>query len=136
MKHGLHEISRNGPIVIFRAKGAFNMDGVKDYEKEFVHLVTPLLGKPWGIVNLYPEFETGGPDVIHRIRSQYAWCIANGCQFIGFHSTNPLHEFFAKKTTEDLGWVDTAVLSSESAIMDWMQEKLTWTQLIESNFQV
>ena len=132
MKHGLHDITRNGSIVTFRAKGAFNMDGVKDYEKEFVQLVTPLLGKPWGIVNLYPEFETGGPDVINRIRSQYSWCIANGCQYIGFHSTNPLHGFFAKKTTEDLGLVDMAVFNSEEEVMNWMQEKLAWIQFIET----
>ena len=49
MNHGLNEITVSGPIVIFRAKGAYNMAGIKEYEQEFVKLVTPLMGKPWGI---------------------------------------------------------------------------------------
>lgn len=124
MIHGLNEITLDRTAVIFRAKGAFNMDGVKVYEGKFVQLVSPLMGKPWGIVNLYPDFETGGPEVVDRIRSQYKWCIANGCQYIGFHRTNVLHDFFAKKTTENLGLTEVAMFNGEKEVLDWIHEKL------------
>ena len=124
MKHGLHDITLDGSAVIFRARGAFNMDGVKDYEKEFVQLVSPLIGKTWGIVNLYPEFETGGPEVIERIKSQYLWCIANGCKYIGFHGTNPLHSYFAKKTTDEIGFKDVRIFASKDEVITWMHEQL------------
>lgn len=124
MNHGLNEISLNGSFVMFRAKGAFNMDGIKQYEQEFVELVSPLLEKPWGIVNLYPDFETGGPDVIDRIRSQYRWCIKNGCEYIGFYRTNVLHDYFAKETTKDLGLRAMEIFDTEEKVVSWMCEKL------------
>ena len=125
MNHGLNEITVSGPIVIFRAKGAYNMAGIKEYEQEFVKLVTPLMGKPWGIVNLYPGFETGGPEVIERIVSQYRWCIKNGCQYIGFHRTNVLHDYFAKQTTDCLDLKGVGIFESEKDVMSWMSSKLT-----------
>jgi hypothetical protein len=44
--HGLHQITLDGSAVIFRPKGAFNMGGVKEYEKKFAQLAQPFLGKP------------------------------------------------------------------------------------------
>ena len=56
MFHGQIELERHGQVVICRPHGAFNMHGVKEYEKAFAQLVTPIIGQPWGIVNVYTDF--------------------------------------------------------------------------------
>jgi len=125
MHHGINDVERVGRLVICQPKGAFNMDGVKEYEADFAALVTPILGTTWGILNEYLEFETGGPDVINRIRAQYRWCIANGCRYMAFYTTNPLQGFFARKTAEDVGFEEMKLFSDRQEARAWIESKLS-----------
>lgn len=124
INHGIHKISLEGSMVIFRAQGAYNLDGIKEYEQTFARLVSPLKGRNWGILNIFPDFETGGPEVISRIKKQYQWCIENGCQYIGFYTTSPLHDFFARKTVDGIGLKEYGIFSNEADAKAWMESKL------------
>jgi len=125
MYHGQIELERQGQLVICRPHGAFNMQGVREYEKAFAGLVAPILSKPWAIVNVYVDFETGGPEVIERIRAQYSWCVANGCRYIAFYTTGLLHNFFARETAKELGLDGYEVFESEALAIDWARRSLS-----------
>ena len=124
MHHGVNDFERIDQLVICYPKGAFNMDGIREYEARFVKLVSPILGSRWGILNDYSEFETGGPEVIKRITSQYHWCVENGCQFMAIVTSNPIHEFFAHKTTDSVSFTEVQLFKSVESAREWMDKKL------------
>lgn len=125
MHHGvMDDVEKIGQLVVCRPHGAFNMDGVKEYEESFVELVTPLMNHSWGILNVYIGFETGGPDVIKRIRSQYLWCAKNGCEYMAFYTVNPLQAFFARQTVKEVGFKKVKFFDDEQEAQEWIEQKL------------
>lgn len=104
MQHGFTEIDVEveDNFVVVIPEGAFNLEGVREYEQEFFKKIKPFLGKTWGILNIYDTYETGGPDVQAMVRKQFQWSCDNGCAFLGFVVVNPLHEYAARITTEGL----------------------------------
>lgn len=120
MLHGLLNTELEANLVICRPHGAFNMEGVVDYERRFAQMVADIKQPKWGIINDYTDFETGGPEVIARIRAQYKWCIANDCVAIAFVCRNSLTEFFAKQTLQDVPFKHIAYCKDEESARQWM----------------
>jgi len=104
MHHGFTEIDVDveDGFVVVTPDGAFNVEGVQEYEAQFVKKISAFKGKIWGILNVYDTYETGGPDVQDMVRKQFAWSCNHGCAYLGFVVVNPLHVYAAKVTTEGL----------------------------------
>lgn len=120
MLHGLLNTELEGNLVICRPQGAFNMEGVVDYERRFTQMIAGITQPKWGILNVYTHFETGGPEVIARIRAQYKWCVANGCEVIAFVYTNSLTEFFGKQTLQDVPLNQVGYFKDEETARQWI----------------
>lgn len=120
MLHGLLNTELEGNLVICRPNGAFNMESVVEYEQRFVQMVAGIQQSKWGILNVYTDFETGGPEVIARIRAQYLWCVANGCEAIGFVNAHPVDEFFAKQTLKEVSLNHAGYFKNETDARQWL----------------
>lgn len=124
MQHGLNDVELQGNLFICRPKGAFNLEGVTEYETKFAHMAATLKGQVWGILNIYHDYETGGPDVQQRIWSQFNWSANHGCDFIGFVICNPLHEFAAKQTTKGIDIKQMKTFHDEPSAFAWIEQAL------------
>jgi len=122
MQHGFTEIDVQveDNLIIVKPDGAFNLEGVREYESKFSKLVRSFGDKTWGILNVYDTYETGGPEVQERVHFQFNWSCENGCRFLGFVVNNPLHEYAAKITTKDIENLQ------EMRIFRDHDEALTW----------
>jgi hypothetical protein len=124
MQHGLNDVELSGNLFICRPKGAFNMEGVTEYETKFAQMAATLKGQTWGIMNVYDDYETGGPEVQKRIWAQFNWSALNGCDFIGFVVHNPLHEFAARLTTKDIPIKEMRTFKNEEEAFVWIKQAL------------
>ncbi len=124
MQHGLNDVELQGNLFICRPKGAFNMEGVTEYEARFAQMAATLKGQTWGILNIYHDYETGGPEVQKRIWSQFNWSAKNGCDYIGFVVVNPLHEFAARQTTKDIPIAEMRTFRDEAEAFAWIEQAL------------
>jgi hypothetical protein len=125
MPHGSNDVEQQGNLFICRPKGAFNLEGVAKYEAEFAQMVATLGEQPWGILNIYDDYETGGPEVQKRIWSQFNWAANNGCDYIGFVVSRPLHGFAAKQTTKGIAIKEMQTFNDETAAFAWIKQALS-----------
>jgi len=114
-RHGEIELAIQNGVVICRPMGAFNLDGVINYEKIFAEKVRSFNSKKWALLNQYKEFEICGPEVIKRIRSQLFWSQAHGCQVIGFETFNAVQEYFVRQVTKDIPFRHVLVFSERQS---------------------
>jgi hypothetical protein len=124
MQHGLNDVELQDNLFICRPKGAFNLEGVTEYETKFAQMAATLKGQSWGIINVYDDYEAGGPDVQKRIWSQFNWSALNGCDYIGFVAHNPLHEFAAKHTTSNIPIKEMRTFKNEADAFTWIKQAL------------
>lgn len=124
MQHGLNDVELQGNLFICRPKGAFNMEGVTEYEQAFAGMAATLKGQAWGIINVYDDYETGGPDVQKRIWAQFNWSANHGCEFIAFVVHNPLHEYAARETTKDIPIKAMKTFEDETEGFAWIKQAL------------
>ncbi|GAA6134455.1 hypothetical protein NBRC116188_12440 [Oceaniserpentilla sp. 4NH20-0058] len=128
MHHGFTEIDVevDDGFVIVTPEGAFNVEGVREYETQFLKKIKPLMGKTWGILNVYDTYETGGPDVQDMVRKQFMWSCAHGCAYLGFVVNNPLHEYAARVTTKDVeGLKEMRIFRDHKEALEWMRESIS-----------
>ncbi len=114
-RHGEVELTLVNQVLVCRPIGAFNLDGVKHYEGVFAQTVKSFNSKKWALLNQYQDFETCGPDVIKRIKSQLFWSQAHGCQVIGFATFNTVQEYFVRQVTKDIPFEHILVFSEQQS---------------------
>jgi len=126
MQHGFNEVQveLEGNLVICIPDGAFNLEGVQEYEVNFAKQIANFKGQKWGILNIYDTYETGGPEVQERVTTQFKWSVKNGCAFIGFVVHNPLHEYAAKHTTKGLNAEVKIFHKDKVEAFKWIREAL------------
>lgn len=128
MQHGFTEIDvevEDGFVVV-KPEGAFNVEGVREYETQFLKKIASIRNHVWGILNVYDNYETGGPDVQDMVRKQFKWSCENGCAYLGFVVANPLHVYAARITTEGLeGLKETRIFKDHDEAYAWMKQVIS-----------
>ncbi len=124
MHHGLNDVTRQDNLITCHPHGAFNLAGIKDYETAFVKIVAEIQQPAWGIINIYHDFEIGGPDVIKRIQAQFNWSCANGCQYLAFSTTHSLHDYFVEKIIKGVPFKGVEIFKDDNQAKEWIKKQL------------
>ncbi len=124
MRHGLNDVTRQDNLITCHPYGAFNLDGIKDYEINFAKMVTDIQQPIWGIINIYHEFEIGGPDVIKRIQAQFHWSCAQGCQYMAFSTSHSVHDYFVEKIIEGVPFKAVKIFKDDDHAKAWVMQQL------------
>lgn len=124
--HGHFNMYREGRLLICQPMGAFNLSGAMAYEQQFKEVVAPLLGAPWGIVELTEEFEAAGPDVIERFNRQFHWCAANGCDFMAVVMPEQgFRRYMANQMLADVPFIESRYFDDAASAIAWLQSALS-----------
>lgn len=121
--HGHTEIRREGQIFVCQPQGGFNMEGAKEYEDFFAQEVEKIRHKPWAIIEVLEEFETGGPDVMKRIGAQFLWCARNNCCCLAVVSLSSLTKFIVEKYFPKAD-LEIRIFQEYDTARDWVNKKL------------
>jgi hypothetical protein len=111
MKHGKNSFSVEGNTIICHPVGAFNIEGIKDYEAEFMALIANLESKHWNLLNLFKDFEICVPEVLEYLNRQQQWCQANGCQHAAFVTYNSVQEYVIREITKGVAFKSIEIFS-------------------------
>lgn len=122
--HGQFELQQRERVLLCRPIGAFNLAGAMAYEAEFSRRIAGLSQAPWGIVEIATEFEAAGPEVLARFRSQFEWCIANGCAFLAVVMEGGFKQYLASRVFAGLPFQGVHFCESEEEAIDWVRGRL------------
>lgn len=100
-RHGEVLLSWEGNILIIRAKGAFNEEGVQHAIDAIKETVSASKLDIWHRLGIWDEEALGSPSTLTLVKEIHEWCIDKGCNRIAIVLCNSVQQTVAENMFGD-----------------------------------
>ncbi|MGF1742083.1 hypothetical protein L4C34_13560 [Vibrio profundum] len=121
-EHGSYEQHFEGHLLMQKAWGLWNSEGVTNSVENWKQQVLALNLKFWGFCNDFTAWEGTTPDAFSEAFDSLDWAKKHNCKFCGIAVSNKMFEQFLKSGLED-SFVELRLFHDYQECITWCKGK-------------
>ncbi|WP_281560788.1 hypothetical protein [Thalassomonas sp. RHCl1] len=118
-RHGVVTLSWQANLLVFKAYGPFNEEGIEAVFYEAQQSVINRQLQRWNRLEILDDETLGSPAVLNRVKDLYAWFENNGCEHTAVVVSNSVQIY----VTEELLQSKAKIFRDINTAKKWLAEQ-------------